>query len=129
MKRIAISLTAASLIAVASAVGITGSEPDPKPMTMLSRLNVGRAVRLQTGKTGGFNVDLLNEQALKSLERNFQKSNPTRKYVPSKITEVGTDYIVVLTPAGAEQTIAAHAIDVITKLPVVKVELEDEPKK
>lgn len=129
MKRIAISLLAASVIAFASAVAITGSEPETKSTTMLSRLAVGQPVRLQTGKTGGFNVDLLNDQNLKSLERNFQKSNPTRKYVPSKIIEVGADYIVVSTPTGAEQTIAAHAIDVITKLPAVKVELEDEPKK
>ena len=56
MKSIAVSLAAALVLVVASNIAISGSEPELNPTTMISRLKVGQPVRLQTGRTGGFNV-------------------------------------------------------------------------
>lgn len=125
MKKIALVLAAVTLIAVVSAVANGGTEPEMKPATLISRLKVGQQVRVLNGPVGGFNVEIPNAQYIKSFER---KGN-NRKYVTSKITEIGADYIVVTSADGTEKTIAIHAIDVITKLPEVKVEADEEPKK
>ena len=125
MKKIAISLAAASVIAVASAVVITGGEPEMKPTTMLSRLKVGQQVRLVTTNPIGFNIEIPNAHYIE----NFERSNQNRKYVTSKITEIGSDFIVVSSANSGEKTIALHAIAVITTLPEVKAEADDEPKK
>jgi hypothetical protein len=80
-------------------------------------------VLTETG--GGFNIEIPNDQYIKNYER---KNNP-RRYTTSKITEIGSDFISVSSANGGERTIAFHAIDVITKLPEVKVEADDEVKK
>jgi hypothetical protein len=73
----------------------------------------------------GFNIEIPNQHYIE----NFERSNQNRKYVTSKVTEVGTDFIVVSSENGAEKTIALHAIAVLTKLPDLKAEADNEPKK
>jgi len=126
MKKLVIGLLA--IAAVAAVVVLPASEPQMQPSTMISRLKVGQTVRTLTGSTGGtsgFNIEIPSDQSIK----NYQRQNKGRKYPASKITEIGSDSIVVTSANGTVKTIAIHAIDVITKLPEVKVEADDEPKK
>jgi hypothetical protein len=129
MKTLAASLLTFSILAVICTIAQSASEPDMKPATMIGRLKVGQQVRLVTGTAGGgisgFNIELPNDRYIK----NFEKSNGNRKYVTSKITEIGSDFIVVTSANGTEKTIALHAIDVITKLPELKAEADDESRK
>jgi hypothetical protein len=114
---------ALSACAVLIALGARGGEPESKPATMLSRLKVGQQVRLvRFPNAGGYNIELPNDKYIKNYERNKRQ-----KYVVSKITEVASDFIVVTSPDGTETTVAAHLIEVITKLPETKAEA-DEPQ-
>jgi hypothetical protein len=104
------------------AFAVRGGDPESKPATMLSRLKVGQPVRLvRFPNGGGYNVEIPNDKYIKSFERTGRQ-----RYVASKITEVGSDFIVVTSPDGTERTVAARLIEVITKLPEIKAEA-DEP--
>lgn len=101
-----------------------GGEPESKPATMLARLKVGQQVRLvRFPNGGGYNVEIPNDKYIKDFERR----NARQKYVTSKITEIGSDFIVVTSPDGTERTVAGHAIEVITKLPEIKAEADEPP--
>jgi len=124
MKNIVLGLVALAC-AILFAFSASSGEPDAKPATMLSRLKVGQQVRLvRFPNGGGYNVEIPNDKYIKD----FDRRNNRQKYVTSKITEIGSDFIVVTSPDGTEKTVAAHAIEVITKLPEIKVEA-DEPSK
>ena len=114
---------ALSACALLFAFEARGSETGSKPATMLSRLKVGQQVRLvRFPNGGGYNVELPNDKYIKNFERSKKQ-----KYVASKITEIGSDFIVVTSPDGTETTVSAHLIEVITKLPEIKAEA-DEPQ-
>jgi hypothetical protein len=116
---------ALSACALMLAFAARGSEPEAKPATMLSRLKVGQQVRLvRFPNGGGYNVELPNDRYIKNFERSKRQ-----KYVASKITEIGSDFIAVTSPDGTETTIAAHLIEVITKLPEIKAEADEPPGK
>jgi hypothetical protein len=68
-------------------------------------------VKLERAISGGYNVNVLNDDYVKSFER------ADAKYVPPKIIQVGRDFIAVDEGRGFKQTISAHAIHVITELP------------
>jgi len=111
---------------VSFALATRGGETESKPTTMLSRLKVGQQVRLvRFPNGGGYNVEIPNDKYIKDFERR----NGRQKYVTSKITEIGSDYIVVISADGTERTVAAHAIEVITKLPEIKAEADEPPGK
>jgi len=100
-----------------------GGEPESKPAAMLSRLKVGQQVRLvRFPNDGGYNVEIPNDKYIKNFERSKRQ-----KYIVSKITEIGSDFVVATSPDGTETTVAAHLIEVITKLPEIKAEADDPP--
>jgi len=114
---------ALSACALLFAFEARGGETESKPDTMLSRLKVGqpaRLVRFLNG--GGYNLEIPNDRYIKNFERTKRQ-----KYVAAKISEIGADFIVVTSPDGTETTVAAHLIEVITKLPEIKAEA-DEPQ-
>ena len=124
MKALILGSTAVlTIVVVAAARSDTQSEM--RPSTMISRLKVGQQVRVLQQNGGGFNIEIPNEQYIK----NFERKNNNRKYVTSKITEIGSDFIVVSSANAGDRTIADHAIDVITKLPEIKIEADDDAKK
>jgi len=124
MQKLA-STVAASALAVIVALTALGDEPESKPTTMLSRLKVGQQVRVVRISSGGYNIEIPNDKYIKDFERR----NARVKFVTSKITEIGSDFIVVNSADGTEKTIAAHAIEVITKLPEVKAEADESSAK
>jgi hypothetical protein len=124
MKALILGSTAVlTIVVVAAARSDTQSEMNSS--TMISRLKVGQQVRVLQQNGGGFNIEIPNEQYIK----NFERKNNNRKYVTSKITEIGSDFIVVSSANAGDRTIADHAIDVITKLPEIKIEADDDAKK
>jgi len=124
MRTIVVPLTLSACVLL-FAFAVRGDEPESKPATMLSRLKVGQPVRLvRFPNGGGYNVEIPNDRYIKNYERASKK-----KYVASKITEVGSDFIVVTSPEGTETTLAARVIDVITKLPELKLEADEPPSK
>jgi len=116
---------ALSACALFFAFAACGGEPESKPATMLSRLKVGQQVRLVLFPNGGgYNVELPNDKYIKNFERSKRQ-----KYIASKITEISSDFVVVTSPDGTETTLAAHLIEVITKLPEIKAEADEPPSK
>src|SRR5262245_37754147 len=114
---------ALSAYALLFAFAARAGEHESKPVTMLSRLKVGQLARLvRFPNGGGYNLDIPNDRYIKNFERTRRQ-----KYVASKITEIGSDFIAVTSPDGTETTVAAHLIEVITKLPEIKAEA-DEPQ-
>jgi hypothetical protein len=114
---------ALSACALLFAVVARGDDLESKPGTMLSRLKVGQQVRLvRFPNGGGYNVELPNDKYIKNFERTKKQ-----KYVASKISEIGSDFLAVTSPDGTETTVAARLIEVITKLPEIKAEA-DEPQ-
>jgi hypothetical protein len=118
-------VVAFSACALLIALGAPGSETESRPTMMLSRLKVGQQVRLvRFPNGGGYNVELPNDKYIKNFERGKRQ-----KYVVSKITEIGSDFIAVTSPDGTETTVAARLIEVITKLPEIKAEADEAPGK
>ncbi len=123
MKTLILSLTTVLVIVVVAAAH-SETETAIQSSTMMSRFKIGQQVRvLESG--GWFNIEIPNDLYIKSFER----KNNNRKYVTSKITEIGSDFIVVTSANGGEKAIAFHAIDAITKLPQIKLEADDDAKK
>jgi hypothetical protein len=78
---------------------------------MLSRLRVGQPVRLLRAISGGYNVEVLNDDYVKSFK------GADANYIPEKIIQVSRDFIVVDKGRKFKQAISAYAIHVINELP------------
>jgi len=116
MQRLVLSTAFCGALVLAAAAASIGNEP-PNQSPMLSHLKVGQVVKLERATSGGYNVNILNAQYIKSYER--------ANHVPPKIADVGPDYIVVKLDRGIQQMIAVHAIDVITLFPAVEESTEE----
>ena len=118
MKKMVVALALVSVFVVATAMALNDNEQQTRA-TILSRLKVGQPVRLERAISGGYNINVFNDRWVKS----FEKADP--KFVPPRILEVASDFIVVDTGHGHEQAIAAHAIHVITTVDALKAPEND----
>ena len=123
MKKIAIPLALLAVLAVAFSMSVKGNEQVVHP-TMLDHLKVAQKVRLINSDADTYTVVIVNDRYVKIAEEKERK-----KFEPSTILEIGSDFIVVANPTGSEQTIAAHAIHVITKFPDEKAAAAPDSKK
>lgn len=125
MNKVLVCLLTASAIVVLCMAVRGETESETKPAAMISHLKVGQQVRALGNSGGGYNIEIPNAMYIKS----FESKRGAPKYVTSKITEIGSDFITLSSANGSERTIAFHAIDVITKLPEMKAEAEDAAQK
>ena len=87
--------------------------------TVMRHFFAGQRVELDRALSGGFNVIILDEGLQK---RDFEEAG----YEPPTILHAGPNAIVVVDENGATQTIAAHAIDVVTRHPEAEKDEREE---
>lgn len=97
--------------------GFAVRDPIPGPRhqwfqghTVMRHFFAGQRVELDRALSGGFNVIILDEGLQK---RDFEEAG----YEPPTILHAGSNAIVVVDENGVTQTIAAHAIDIVTRHP------------